>query len=275
MQRIKEFFTSPQYAKRRNTLLLLLLVVAIPLTVFIAQQQQELRQRAQQEPLTPPSPSVTLSLSSPSVSLAPGETYQTKLMINAGENKITGIDLTLFYNKNFLTLTSFKPTGILNNELINKIDNTNGTFRYSAVDTVGNTPQGTVVIGVLTFQAGAAEGGSNVSFQNVQITALGQVDPLTNVTTVPTSITIAAPSPTPTMTPSPTPIPTPTLTPTPPPLEGDVNGDGSIDILDFNIWRNEFIGISTTRESDLNKDNKIDLIDFNIWRNAFNPSPTS
>lgn len=271
MQWIKQFFTSPQYTKRRNTLLLLLLVVAIPLTVFIAQQQQELRQRAQQEPTTPPSPSVTLSLSSPTVSLTPNETYPTSLSINSGSNRITGVDITLTFDPTLLSITGFTPTPLFNNELIKTVDNTNGALRYSAVDTVGNTPSGTAVLGIITFKAGTNEGTSATNFQNIQITTLGQVEPISNINAIPSTFTIAMPTPTPIPTTTPTPAPTTTPTPTPLPLEGDVNGDGSIDILDFNIWRNEFIGISTTKQSDLNKDGKIDLVDFSIWRNAFNP----
>lgn len=56
------------------------------------------------------------------------------------------------------------------------------------------------------------------------------------------------------------------------PLLGDINNDGNVDILDFNIWRNEFLGLSASKTSDGNKDSKIDLIDFSIWLNAFKAS---
>ena len=64
---------------------------------------------------------------------------------------------------------------------------------------------------------------------------------------------------------------TPTAAATPQPLRGDANGDGVVDILDYNIWRDEFLGILTTKKSDFNHDGIIDLLDFNIWRNAINP----
>lgn len=49
----------------------------------------------------------------------------------------------------------------------------------------------------------------------------------------------ATPTPTPTGAPSPTPTPTlrPTLTPTPTQIVGDFNGDGKVDLLDFEIFR--------------------------------------
>jgi hypothetical protein len=60
--------------------------------------------------------------------------------------------------------------------------------------------------------------------------------------------------------------------------KGDANRDNAIDLLDFNIWRNEFSGISSTKTSDFNSDTLVDLIDFNIWRTAFltpvTPTPT-
>ncbi|MBI2190249.1 MAG: hypothetical protein HYU49_01780 [Candidatus Levybacteria bacterium] len=52
---------------------------------------------------------------------------------------------------------------------------------------------------------------------------------------------------------------------------GDANSDGSVDALDFNIWRDEFLGVSTTKQADFNNDGKVDLLDFSIWRNAIRP----
>lgn len=83
---------------------------------------------------------------------------------------------------------------------------------------------------------------------------------------------VLAVAPTNTPTPSSTPIP-----PTPTPIPGDINGDGVVNILDFNIWRCEFIGGGacsspvSNKKADLNNDNIIDLIDFSIWRLAFVP----
>ncbi|MBI2622695.1 MAG: hypothetical protein HYW64_01200 [Candidatus Levybacteria bacterium] len=72
----------------------------------------------------------------------------------------------------------------------------------------------------------------------------------------------------------------PGVTPTTAPqrVEGDANGDNSVDILDFNIWRDEFLGNSQTKQADFNGDGVVDLLDFTIWRNAIaapSPSPTS
>lgn len=54
-------------------------------------------------------------------------------------------------------------------------------------------------------------------------------------------------------------------------VPGDATGDGFVNILDYNRWKDEYLGALTTKTSDFNKDGKIDLIDFSIFRKAFNP----
>lgn len=55
--------------------------------------------------------------------------------------------------------------------------------------------------------------------------------------------------------------------------QGDANCDGKINILDFNLWKNEFLSEleekTTKRDSDFNKDNLVTILDFNIWRTGF------
>jgi subtilisin len=98
-----------------------------------------------------------------------------------------------------------------------------------------------------------------------------------------TTATPPSPTPTPTKTPTPSPSPTPSPTLTPPsptptkipptatttPIKGDYNNDLNIDLLDFNLWRNEFMELLSTKKSDGNNDGIIDLLDFNIWLTAF------
>ncbi|MBI3092938.1 MAG: hypothetical protein HYZ02_01735, partial [Candidatus Levybacteria bacterium] len=45
--RVWSFVASPNYSRTLSILALLAVVLAIPLTVYIAQKQQEIRQRAQ------------------------------------------------------------------------------------------------------------------------------------------------------------------------------------------------------------------------------------
>jgi len=55
---------------------------------------------------------------------------------------------------------------------------------------------------------------------------------------------------------------------------GDVNGDSMVDILDYEIIRDNFrnTGVSLS-EGDLNFDRTVDFQDFIIWRDAFNAAP--
>ncbi|MFA6005885.1 MAG: DUF1554 domain-containing protein [Patescibacteria group bacterium] len=101
------------------------------------------------------------------------------------------------------------------------------------------------------------------------------------------------PKPSPTTTPTPTQTPIPTLTPTitltptatltPTPAcprkpEGDANCDNGVDLLDFEIWRQEFTAVTPPPilKSDFNPNLKADLLDFEIWRHTFTiPAPTA
>ncbi|MBI2430619.1 MAG: S8 family serine peptidase [Candidatus Levybacteria bacterium] len=107
---------------------------------------------------------------------------------------------------------------------------------------------------------------------------LALTPPTATPTPVPTNTPTPTLTPTPQPTATPTPLPTATPTPIPPtptPVPGDVDGDGQTTILDFNIWRCEFLEDGMCAEppsnktADLNKDNFVDIIDFNIWRDEF------
>lgn len=99
------------------------------------------------------------------------------------------------------------------------------------------------------------------------------------------------------VTPTPTPNPllhysTPTPTPTsssvvavtqpasctsPLKSKGDANCDTIINILDFNIWRDEAYGKIAATRANFNKDqgNNVDILDFNIWRTSMQDSSLS
>lgn len=51
-------------------------------------------------------------------------------------------------------------------------------------------------------------------------------------------------------------------------VKGDANGDGRVDLLDFTIWKREFLGEAGSK-SDFNRDSRIDLADFMIWKRGF------
>lgn len=303
-----------------------------------------------------PSPTST-SLKPINFELAPaardasvGETFSINLNLNnSASYAISGVDTTIKFDNNILTLQSFSPSNFFSSKLFNTIDNANGTLRYSAVETQTAAKQATYQLGTLTF-VGKSVGTGTLHFDTSQITAIGisGVIPTENNDKGAYIITQNNTTPTPVL---PTPTPTSTLTgsckvlydkilssfgktclnndpkydaaadlnkdkgvdgqdfsifiktttnpgspsagvnqtacenylskttnpcaitptPTKGPVQGDADGDGFVTILDYNIWRDEFLGRLTTKTSDFNNDGKIDLLDFNIWRNAFNP----
>lgn len=51
--------------------------------------------------------------------------------------------------------------------------------------------------------------------------------------------------------------------------KGDVNCDGRIDLVDFNIWLSEFNGLSKTLNADVNGDGRVSGADFDVWRQTY------
>lgn len=337
LEKIRQHFANPINKKAVSITALALIALAIPLTVFISQQQQEIRQRAQEVTTKGGGEYVSLTLAPSILEKAPGETFDVEFYFEAKTFSITGVDVTINYDPSILQMERFTPVSTFNNVLVNNPpDNTKGEYRYAAVDTA-NTPQtGKITVGIITFKAQNTTGTSYVDLNNIQITALGQS------TAIPTAdntqgkyVVATTPTAAPTAIATPEPIAacsalynkvvkasttscnngsydsvadlnkdgrvgvddyslllkdsdnlknnsvctnylnstinpcaaTPSASPTP--LLGDANGDGNVDILDFNIWRDEFLGKSQTKQSDFNKDERVDLLDFSIWRNAF------
>lgn len=48
--------------------------------------------------------------------------------------------------------------------------------------------------------------------------------------------------------------------------EGDADCDGQITLADYEIWRKENFGELTTKTADFNGDGVVDMVDFNIWQ---------
>jgi len=65
------------------------------------------------------------------------------------------------------------------------------------------------------------------------------------------------------------PTPTPTVILCTRKGEGDANCDGVINILDFETWRREFLGIDTTTKADFDSSGGVTILDFEIWRRGF------
>lgn len=95
-------------------------------------------------------------------------------------------------------------------------------------------------------------------------------------TVAPTTVPTAVPTPMPTTTPtiSGAPTATPIITVTPPPScalkgSGDANCDGSVSLVDYEIWKQEYVGALTTQSADFDGKNGVTVVDFAIWRQTY------
>lgn len=60
-------------------------------------------------------------------------------------------------------------------------------------------------------------------------------------------------------------------------IDGDANGDGKVNLVDFAVWKNEYLNFvqlpltsfQPTWRGDFNQDTKVDLVDFAIWKRAY------
>lgn len=304
MRKVSEFISSLKKSKYLGLIAVLAIVAAVPLTVLIAQMNQDVRQRASEVVTSPPFPPTVTPSNSGQLVLLPanysfviGTSFDVDLLLTS--TNFTGVDTTVRFDPQILELLSFTPertsssVPVFNNELIKTTDNTTGSFRYAAVNTT-NAMQGGI-IGKLRFRTKTL-GNSYVTFENAQVTMLGYngaIDIASNSTGATYIVQTETPTATltlaPTATVTPTNIPTITQVPptaTPTQLLGDANlpgeaGYGEVDIIDYNIWVSEFTGRATTKRADFDKNGKIELSDFGIWRNAFEaanntlPTPTT
>ena len=60
-----------------------------------------------------------------------------------------------------------------------------------------------------------------------------------------------------------------TRTPTVMVMVGDANGDRMVDLVDFGIWKREYLGYLTTKTADFNNSGKVDLVDFVTWKSEY------
>jgi len=51
--------------------------------------------------------------------------------------------------------------------------------------------------------------------------------------------------------------------------KGDANGDGKSNLVDFDMWKNDFLKGLTSTATDFNKDGSTNDADFIIWKNAY------
>lgn len=93
-----------------------------------------------------------------------------------------------------------------------------------------------------------------------------------NPTPTPTQMTgTVVPTAIPTKTPTPSTLPTtipPTTVVCPLKPQGDANCDNKVDMIDYEIWRQDFVN-QTSGDADFDKNGQTDLIDYETWRQGF------
>lgn len=272
------------------------ITIALSLTLYLLQRQQEIRSRATGE-------TVSLRLTPETAPAVPvGTAFPVEVSLANSGYDITGVDITIQYDREHLEITNRTPASTFADTLLNTIEPSIGSIRFVAVNST-TTPITTASIPVLTLTVrGRAAGVGTIGFTNTEIVAVNNNTFLpigTNATgnyTIGTAASPTAPatSPTLTLTPTPTltPIPSqPTAEPSPPsatltPLPttstchapatrqtGDADNDNCATVGDFIVWKFEFIeeaaGRTTARQSNFDDDDRISVGDFIIWKNTF------
>lgn len=227
---------------------------ALGVGAYLVQQRQVTKTQAA---------GVVLTLSAPSSNPNVGDTFTVAVAIDAKDQSVTAADIRVKYDSNLLEATQIQNGSFLPTVLI---PGTVGTGTANIVNGClinanGAYPQtGTGILANITFKAKAG-GTTTISFDSA--TAVAAKDQSSNVvaTTNPAQITIVGG---PTAPPSGTPTASPTTTPSGP-KTGDINGDGSVNILDVNeILKHYGQPASTLPAADLNGDGSINILDVNI-----------
>jgi|SRR3990167_4505184 len=102
-----------------------------------------------------------------------GESFDVEVSIDGNDYDVSGIDMTLTFDKDKLELANYKGSETFSDILVNKPNNQAGTFRVVTTKSLSNRETGLIKVGTLTFKARAA-GMGEVLFQNPLVTASGQ-----------------------------------------------------------------------------------------------------
>lgn len=285
---------SSNASKTVSALLLLLIVAALPITVFFAQHQQDIRQRAAGEQVSLFFTKQGSNIPITSTVLQTNTTGIVDLYLDAQSINISGFDLTITISGQELTLSQVNEgSGAqkFNSKIFNNISNGAHTVRFSKVTTDTNQViNGIIHLASITLAAGANTEQGSISFTTATITSPSFDSALTVaknslqyiISLPPTPTPTPSQPPTPTIPPPPTGTPFPTATPTriPSPtlipLAADIDHDGCVGINDFNAWIQAFqTGVTRAGTSpDVNRDGTINILDFNLWFSAMLSLPS-
>lgn len=191
---------------------------------LLVKRNQDFRERA--------APATVLRLTSTSQSVSPGESFSLDVLMNTGENSVTGVDVIINFDANNFEVGSVqKGNGItgFTNEIRNSYDNTAGSVTYSAftLDTLSAVSGSGIAVLRVNFFAKDTSIAGSYPFTFGSATAVAGTGEGQNVLidTVSVSVSIESsgigggdgdplPTQTPTATPAPTTGGTPTSTPT-------------------------------------------------------------
>ena len=249
-------------------------------------------------------PLTSLLFNPSSLGVIRGKNFTVNSKMNSGANIITGIDIELDFNPAAIQVASVTPTNSLSNFTFivkNEINNNLGKIRYIAF-TTDKTLGISGNIDLLTISgsvpASATAGSYQISYGSLttlaavgegQNAVLNKTSAVVNVS-LPTPVPTASPSPTiaptirptatatatatatsvptikPTSTPTVKPTVTPTVTPSPIPNKtGDINSDGSVDMIDIGIVVDNYEVLPiTVLKADLNSDGAVNMVDIGI-----------
>lgn len=201
--------------KKKIILLIIagLLIVSIPLTVFIAQQQQEIRQRAATPPQAPALPSLYFTIKdSPTpihnLSLSPKQEVSISLYLNPENIDINGFDIGIklpdgLKITNTQSIEEESGAKQFSNELFNKIDHQNNTVEFSKISS--NTEQaingatGDLNLLTIPLKAGSENATAAITIPKAEIISPTNIANFLALAPLPSlTFTIQAPTPTPT-----------------------------------------------------------------------------
>jgi hypothetical protein len=201
-------------------------------------------------------PDTTLSLTSSQTSIAVNQSLPVNVAIATGANRVIGVDLDITFDPASFELLDITPGSFFTNpDVANKvIDNTGGHAQVTIATPPGSTArQGSGTLAILNFRA-IGQGITRIDFGDGNLVAAtntnGQ-DALRTVTGLGITVTQST-------------------------LQGDINQDGTVDIVDYVILFANFGKRTNTpgadARADINHDGNINILDYSFLFENFGRS---
>jgi len=187
----------------------------------------------------------TLALNAIKTSIAVNQNLPVNVTINTNTNDVIGADIDITFDKTRMQALDIQAGSFFSSpDVSNKIiDNTNGHAKITVnIPPSGSAKRGTGTIAIVTFKS-LTEGVTRVDFGNANIIAalnMNGLNALNSVTGL--GLTVV------------------------PGLLGDINRDGTVDIVDYTILFGNFGKNATDAgadaRADINNDGKINILDY-------------